>query len=63
MGTTENNFFFLVFLPFLGPLPEAYEGSQARDRNRAVAASLCHSNAGSEPHLQTTPQLTATLDP
>ena len=41
------------FLPFLGPLPEAYGGSQARGLIGAVAAGLCHShsNAGSEPHL------------
>ena len=45
--------------------PEAYGGSQARDCIGAVAASLCqgHSNTGSEPRLQPTPQLTATLDP
>ena len=43
----------------------AYGGSQARGPIRAVAASLCHShsNMGSEPHLQPTPQLTATPDP
>ena len=29
----------------------------------AIAAGLCHSNARSQPHLQPTPQLTATLDP
>ena len=58
-------FIYFVFLSFLGPLPAAYGGSQARGLNRAVAASLrqSHSNAGSEPRLQTTPQLTATLDP
>ena len=42
-------------------------GSQARGLIRAVAASLrkSHSNEGSEPRLQPTPQLTATatLDP
>ena len=45
--------------------PVAYGGSQARGLIRAVAASLCHShsNAGSEPRLQPTPQLTATPDP
>ena len=45
--------------------PAAYGGSQARGRIRAVAASLCqsHSNAGSEPRLQPTPQLMATPDP
>ena len=43
----------------------AYGGSQARGPIGAVAASLYHSHskARSEPHLQTTPQLTATLDP
>jgi len=43
----------------------AHVGSQARGPIGTVDASLCHShsNAGSEPHLQPTPQLTATLDP
>ena len=43
----------------------AYGGSQARGTIRAVAASLSHShsNAESNPQLQTTPQLTATPDP
>jgi len=58
-------FLFLVFLPFLGPLPAAYEGSQARGWIGAVAAGLhqSHSNLGSEPRPQPTPQLTATPDP
>ena len=45
--------------------PAAYGGSQARGRIGAVATSLrqSHSNAGSEPRLQPTPQLTATPDP
>lgn len=45
--------------------PMAYGGSQARRRIGAVATSLCqsHSNTGSEPSLQPTPQLTATPDP
>ena len=45
--------------------PTAYGGSQARGLIRATAASLhnSHSNAGSEPHLGPTPQLTAPLDP
>ena len=44
--------------------PAAYGGSQARGRIGAVATGLhqSHSNAGSEPRLQPTPQLTATLD-
>ena len=45
--------------------PAAYGGSQARGLIRAVATSLRHSysNVESEPHLQPTPQLMATLDP
>uniref|UniRef100_A0A8D0ZUE2 Sushi domain-containing protein n=1 Tax=Sus scrofa TaxID=9823 RepID=A0A8D0ZUE2_PIG len=43
----------------LGSLPTAYGSSQARGLIRAVAAGLHHghSNAGSEPRLQPTPQL------
>ena len=43
----------------------AYGGSQARGPIGAVATGLrqSHSNAGSEPRLQPTPQLTATPDP
>ena len=48
----------------------AYGGSQARGRIGAVATGLrqshsnqSHSNAGSEPRLQPTPQLTAMPDP
>ena len=45
--------------------PAAYGGSQARGRIRAVAADLSHShsNIGSEPRLQPTPQLMAMPDP
>ena len=45
--------------------PAAYGGSQARGRIGAVATGLhqSHSNAGSEPCLQPTPQLTAMPDP
>ena len=59
-------FFFFFFWSFLGLHPWPVEvGSQARGPIRAVAASLCHShsNAGPEPHLQPTAQLTATPDP
>ena len=44
--------------------PAAYGGSQARGPIGAVATGLrqSHSNAGSEPRLQPTPQLTATPD-
>ena len=43
----------------------AYGGSQTRRQIGATAASLCHrhSNKGSEPHLQPTPQLAAMPDP
>ena len=45
--------------------PVAYGISQARGQIRATAAGLhhIHSNVGSEPCLQPTPQLTATSDP
>ena len=58
-------FLFVCFLSFLGPLPAAYGGSQARDRIGAVATGLrqSHSNIGSEPCLRPTPQLIATPDP
>ena len=57
-------FFFFVFFAISWAAPTAYGGSQARGRIGAVATSLCqsHSNAGSEPRLKPTPQLTATLD-
>ena len=44
--------------------PAAYGGSQAKGLIGAAAAGLhqSHSNAGSEPSLQPTPQLTAMLD-
>ena len=56
------SFFFLVFSRIA---PTAHGGSQARGLIGAVAASLCqsYSNAGSEPRLRPTPQLTATPDP
>ena len=38
-------------------------GSQTRGQIRAVAAGLRHSHTGFEPHLRTTQQLTAMLDP
>ena len=62
-------FLFLFFLSFVVAIswaaPAAYGGSQARGGIGAVATGLrqSHSNAGSEPRLQPTPQLTATPDP
>ena len=59
---TQSFFFFLLFFR---AVPVAHGGSQARGPIGATAASLhhSHSNAGSEPHLRPTPQLTATPDP
>jgi len=56
--------FFLSFFAISWAAPEAYGGSQARGPVGAVATGLCqsHSNAGSEPHLQPTPQLMAMPD-
>ena len=59
--------FYLLLLLFFAiswAAPVAYGGSQARGLIRAVATGLrqSHSNVGSEPHLQPTPQLMATLD-
>ena len=58
------NEFFLSFCLFRAT-PMAYGRSQARGLIEAVAASLyhSHSNAGSEPHLQSTPQLAVMPDP
>ena len=54
-----------LFLPVSRATPAAYGGSQARGLIGAVATGLCqsHSNVGSEPPLQPTPQLTAMPDP
>ena len=59
------SFFFFFFCLFAISLatPTAYGGSQARGQIRATAAGLCHSNTGSKPHLQPTPQLMAMPDP
>ena len=58
-------FFFFVVVVVVAiswAAPAAYGGSQARGQIGAVATGLrqSHSNAGSEPRLQPTPQLTAT---
>ena len=57
-------YLFICLFAISWAAPAAYGGSQARDRIGAVATGLCqsHSNAGSEPRLQPTPQLTATPD-
>ena len=57
------NLFFWLFA-FSRAAPAAHGGSQARGLIGAVAAGLrqSHSNAGSEPRLQPTPQPTAMPD-
>ena len=60
-------FIFIYFYLFATSwaTPAAYGDSQARGLIGAVATGLrlSHSNAGSEPRLQPTPQLSATPDP
>ena len=60
----SQNFFFFCLFAFSRATPAAYVGSQARGLIGAVADGLrqSHSNAGSEMHLQPTPQLTAMPD-
>ena len=55
---------FVVVVAISWAAPAAYGGSQARGRIGAVATGLrqSHSNAGSQPRLQPTPQLTAMPD-
>ena len=57
--------FIYLFFVFSRATLAAYGGSQARGLIGTTAASLHHrhSHARSEPHLQPTPQPTATLDP
>ena len=58
-------FFLFWFFFFFRATPVACGSSQAWGQIGAIAASLHHShrNARSQPHLQPTPQLTATPDP
>ena len=58
-------FFYFCLFAIARAAPMAYGGSQATGQIRAVADGLCqgHSNAGSKPRLQPTPQLMATPDP
>ena len=59
------SFWFVCFFAFSRAAPAVYGGSQARGLIRSIAAGLrqSHSNVGSEPRLQPTPQLMATPDP
>ena len=67
MKTVKKIFFFALekFFLVFRVAPVAYAGSQARCRGGAIAVGLhhSHSNGGSEPCLQSTPQLMATPDP
>ena len=58
------SFFFFFFWHFRAE-PAAYGGSQARGGIRTTATRLhqSHSNSGSQPRLQPTPQFLATPDP
>ena len=62
-----QHFFLIYFLFFclFRAVPMAYGGSQTRGLIGAVATGLCHShsNAGSDPRLQPTPQLMTMPDP
>ena len=66
---TDNNNYnaisFYVFILCFRATPAAYGSSQARGWIRATSAGLhhTHSNTGSKPCLQPTPQLMAMLDP
>ena len=63
MVNTFSTFLLLLSFCLLGAAPVAHEGAQTRGPIGTVAASLRHNNSGSEPYLEPTPQLTATLDP
>ena len=49
-----------IYIYIYRAAPSAYGCSLARGQIGATAASLCHSNEGSEPLLWTTPQIMAT---
>ena len=54
---------FFVVVVFLGPHPRHMEAPRPGAESPATSLHHSHSNAGSEPPLRPTPQLTATLDP
>ena len=65
LNSLSLELFFFGLSAFSRATPKAYGGFQARGPIGAIAVGLCqsHSNAGSEPHLQSTPQLVAMPDP
>ena len=60
-GATLDISFIYYFFWLFRAIPTAYGSFQARGQTGAAATSLCHSNAGSEPHLRFTPQHTGSL--
>ena len=58
-------FYFLSFLPFLGPMPQHMEVPRLGVELELEPQGLLHSHSdtGSEPRLRPIPQLTAMLDP
>ena len=58
-----NFFFFSVFLPFLGLLPQHMEVPRLEIRAVVTGLRQSHSNMGSQLCLRPTPQLMATPDP
>ena len=59
---TEKVLYLFIYFGFLGPHPHYMEVPRPGGQIKATAANS-HSNTGSEPHLQPTPQLMAMLDP
>ena len=57
--------YLLLFLSSFKATPAAYGSSQAKGRNGAIATGLhhSHSNSGSKPCLQPTPQFMEVPDP
>ena len=62
-GATLDISFIYYFFWLFRAIPTAYGSFQARGQTGAAATSLCHSNAGSEPHLRFTPQQHWILNP
>ena len=62
-GRGVGCWFGLVWFYLFRASLAAYGSCQARGRIGAAAAHHCHGNAGSEPCLRPTPQLTARQDP
>ena len=57
------SFFSFFFFYFLGPHPWPHPRLEVKSELQLLAYITVTANAGSEPHLRSTPQLTATPDP